>query len=239
MSDKSFVNANQNGEYYNDSYSGIGWINSIRVHQSPGKPPFMALDLHVKQGPRQPKDGTQVRTLRLSTIIRGSAASRIASELIESIDFSRSARSEADPDGRPVISARFVAGSLELDSYVQRESGRVIPTLRAALLSLSHVYVDGIRVDVDPDSGNDDQDWNSSSIPSESMALSNASASNIETGARDYFPISQWIEASLELDVIRLDQNDPTLGLKILYLQESGYATNDSLTWTIPDQVIA
>ena len=235
MSNKSTVNANQNGDYYNDTYSGIGWINAIRVHQSPGKPPFMALDLHVKQGPKQPKDGARVKTLRLNTIIRGLAASRIASDLIESIDFSQSARSEANPDGRPVISARFVTGSLELDSYVQRESGDVIPTLHAALLDLTHVYVDGVRIDVDPDIG--DQDRNSSSIQPVPVAPSNDFVGNTE--AQDYAPINQWIEASLELDVIRLNRNDPTLGLKILYLQESGYATNDSLTWTIPDQAIA
>lgn len=227
--------AKQNDDFYNDNYSGIGWINSIRVHQSPGNEPFTALDLHVKQGPKEPKDGKRIRTLRLNTIIRGSLAAKVSQKLMESIDFSLPVRTDNSPDGRPVVSARFVAGSLELSSYVNKESDEVIPTLRAALLSLSHVYVDGelfdlaseIEIDTDTPINLDKQQ--------ESMPVDHSAHAK----PRDYASIAGWIETSLDLDVIELDPSDRNLGLKILYLQESGYQTHDSLTWTVPSQALA
>lgn len=227
--------AKQNDDFYNDNYSGIGWINSIRVHQSPGHEPFTALDLHVKQGPKEPKDGKRIRTLRLNTIIRGSLAAKVSQKLMESIDFSLPVRTDSSPDGRPVVSARFVAGSLELGSYVKQESEEVIPTLRAALLSLSHVYVDGELFDQASESETDtdlptDTDEQQESIPVDQSA---------HAEPRDYAPIADWIETSLDLDVIELDPSDTRLGLKFLYLQESGYQTHDSLTWNVPSQALA
>ncbi|MEE9493038.1 MAG: DUF3577 domain-containing protein [Gammaproteobacteria bacterium] len=127
-------------DYYNNQYTGVAYINRIRMVPVSRGDDFRALTLSVKSGKKDPETGKAELTTQLDCKIVGTQAIAMFDRLLDKVDYTG--------DKKPVISASFQVGDIYPDGYVSKtgeNAGKQQFVMKGRLLKLQHVYLNGER----------------------------------------------------------------------------------------------
>jgi len=234
-------------DYWNDHYTGACFLNNLRLVET-RQEPFLSLDVHVKQGKKEPG---KTKTQRINVNVVGKRAGEIVAALLEKYDFTNGVKSENNPDGHPPISAVFTIGDLWADAYMSGDKPR--GAMKGRLISLQHVYVEDERFDkpevfgevsktaataeVD-DSEQEPQQTEASDNQADDESVMQANAEESDRAETERL-MAIFVEGAIDSDLISLDSGDPLYKLKVKFLLNNGYAWSDEAVGYVPKTIAA